>query len=88
MLLMSPEMLGMQGLWQLWPWTAAACPAWLGGPGYHYFPTTACHSEFYDGNKSLAYFLHLPVHIAGLVKSHRSEAAVLPDRLLSLDCRI
>ena len=67
---------------------AAACPALSGGPGYHHLPTAACHKTFYGDSKSSAYCPYLSVHIAELVRSCWSRAAVLPDRLLSLGCRV
>ena len=87
-LLKSPKALGMQGLCLLWTWMAAACPALLGGPAYHHLLTAACLRTFHDDSKCLAYFLHVPVHIAGLVRSRWSESTVLADGLLFLGCRV
>ena len=84
----SPKALGTQGLRLLWTCMAAAAPALPGGPAYHHLPTAACLRMFHDDSKRLAYFLHLPVHIAGLVISRWSKSAVLADRLLSLGCRV
>ena len=56
-------------------WGTAICPLLLA--------TGHCADS-----RSSASCPHLPVHVAGLVRRRWLQAAVLPDRLLSLGCRI